>query len=401
MEHTQKDIKLILTCNSKGIVQQVVLDTDSMIDAAELPSGLHAIVSPDSLDALADFWLQVTNKGMVENVMLKLQISDIPTTYSFSGYLLDDKILLCGSNKISSMEKALTEILKINNEQQNHIRQAEKQLITQQQTIDKLHKGEGLLVDFSKLNNELVNKQRELTLTSNKILQLNKKLEKANENMKMFTYSISHDLKEPVRMISSFIGLLEKKYGSTLDDKANQYLHFALDGATRLNAMITDLLEFYRSSEISNNELTDLNEVVQDVTKILKSTIDEKNASITITQLPVLHGSFSGWRQVFQNLISNALKFTPDDRTPVIDITATQQNNVYQISVSDNGPGIAEEDQHTIFHLFKRAHSNKNLEGSGMGLAIVKRIVELYDAEIHVESELGKGSSFVIGVKKG
>lgn len=397
MKGSNRNIRLIISCDTKGIAEELLLDSDDFFESTEFPIGLPNLVAPDSLDALANLWLQVMDQSMEENFTINLQSANRKIKFTFSGYLLKDKVLLCGSNSIAQTEKVLSEIYQINNEQQNHIRRTEKKLINLQRT-EKREMNEGALNDFSLLNNELINKQRELAQKNAKILQLNKKLEEANENMKMFAYSVSHDLKEPVRMVTSFMNLFHKKYGNSLEDKANTYVNFALDGARRLDNMISDLLEYYRASGITSDEIVDLNKVVDDVIQLLQKQIEDRNAKITVSSLPVLKGSHTGWRQIFQNLISNAIKFVPDKRSPEIKISAIQVEKSWYISVSDNGIGIDSKLHDTVFQHFKRVHNNAEYEGTGMGLTIVKRIVENFDGDIKIESEPDKGTTFTISV---
>lgn len=393
----ESNIRLIISCNTKGIAEELILDSDNFFTSTEFPISLPTLAAPDSLDALADLWVQVMDKSMEENVSINLKSENRIVNFKFSGYLLKDKILLCGTTKIAHTEKTLGEILQINNEQQNLIRRAEKKLSLHQR-LEKREINEIMLNDFSQLNNELINKQRELAQMNTKILHLNKKLEKANENMQMFVYSVSHDLKEPVRTVNSFLSLFLKKFGGTLEGKSKTYFDFALDGARRLDNMINDLLEYYRASDIIADEIVDLNKIVHEVFLLLQKQIDDRNAKITISPLPVLKGSKTGWRQIFQNLISNAIKFVPVDRHPEIKISAIQTDNIWQISIADNGMGIDSKFHESIFNHFKRLHNKTEYEGTGIGLAIVKKIVENFDGDIRIESEPGKGATFIVSI---
>lgn len=379
------------------MVEQLLLDSDDFFEATEFPAALPSLTAPDSLDALAHLWLQVMDKSMEENISINLQSASRTIKFTFSGYLLKDKVLLCGSNSAAQMEKALSGILQISNEQQNHIRRAEKELINLQRT-EKQEMNEASLNDFSRLNNELINKQRELTQKNAKILLLNKKLEAASENMQMFAYSVSHDLKEPVRMVNSFMTLFQKNYGDSLDDDARTYVNFALDGARRLNSMITDLLEYYRASASAADETVDLNEVVNEVLQLLQKQTEDRDAKIVVSPLPTVQGSYTGWRQILQNLVSNGIKFVPNERHPEIKISAIQKDDTWQISVSDNGTGIDPKFHKTIFNLFRRVHASSDYEGTGMGLAIVKKVVENFEGDIALESEPDQGTTFTISI---
>ena len=396
MNSSNQEINLIISCNRKGIAEKIYLDSDHFFENITLPVGLHTLVHPDSMEALGELWMHVIDHTMVENILVTLQSENRSMVMSFSGYLLKDKILLCGNNKESSTEKVLSEMLEINNEQLNQIRSSQKELFKLKQDKKNWDMNESILNDFSQLNNDLTNQQRQLAQQNVKIMKLNKKMEIANENMNMFAYSVSHDLKEPVRMIHSFMGLIQKKYADQLDEKGKKFVDLAVDGSLKLNQMINDLLVYYRSTAPQVDELVDLNLVVEEIKLLLKRQIEEKKARIIASELPVITGSLTGWRQLMQNLVSNAIKFVPPGRTPEIRITAENLGQEWKISVADNGTGIDPDMQESVFKLFKRAHSENEYEGTGIGLAIVKRIVQSFDGDISIESEMDKGSTFVI-----
>lgn len=405
MENKKIDCKLILECSKQGVVKQIILDTGSLLKDIELPAGLHSLISPISLKDLGSFWLSIQENSMEENTLLNMNIKDNPTPLMFSGYLLKETVLLCGKTELTSREKTLEGIKEINNEQANHIRLAEKKVVNFQKLVDKNELNEDFLNDFTSLNNELINNKRELMRKNLKIESLNKELSAVNkelndvnENMSMFTYSVSHDLKEPVRMIESFLSLLDKKYRESLDQKGQAYIDFALDGANRLSKMMTDLLEYHQSSDVSSR--VDLNDVFLEVKNILKKKIQEKNAEVTSQKLPTLNGSPAGFLQIFQNLISNAIKFVPEDRTPIISIGLEEDDMHYTFMVKDNGIGIAENQRQDVFNLFKRLNAPQKYEGSGMGLAMVKKSIERMGGKVWMESEVDKGTTVFFTINK-
>ncbi|MFN3999963.1 sensor histidine kinase [Algoriphagus sp.] len=381
-------------------MQKIYLDTGSLLENIKLPIGLHGIVSPISISALGNFWLAIQEKSMVENTALTINYNDKKINYIFSGYLLEDSVVICGNTELTSTSKALEEIMLINNEQANQIRLIEKKTGTILQEIEKQKMNESFLNDFSSLNNELINNKRELIRKNQKIEFLNNELKASNENMSMFTYSVSHDLKEPVRMVKSFLTLLQKKLGDSLDPKGQSYMDFALEGADRLNAMMSDLLEYHQSSNLETSETVDLNRVFMDVQQILQSEITAKKVKINSGKLPVVQGSFTGFRQVFQNLISNAIKFVQEGKTPIISIYSEEKDSDFIITVKDNGIGIDENHMEDVFNLFKRLNPQEQYEGTGMGLAMVKKSIEKMGGVVWLESEKDKGSSFHISVKK-
>lgn len=400
MENKKINHKIILECSKQGEVEQIFLDTARLLENIELPVGLHSIVSPISIKGLGDFWISTQDKFIGENTMLSLSYNDKNLNYIFSGYLLKDTVLLCGKTELTYSERALEEIMLINNEQANQIRLTEKKVGNIQKAVEKQELNEAFLNDFSSLNNELVNSKRELMRKNQKIELLNKELNAVNENMSMFTYSVSHDLKAPVRSIKSLISIIHKKSGESLDQKGQSYVDMALESANKLSKMLDNLLEYHRSSNFSTSETVDLNEVLQEVKYILQNEIALKSFQINSENLPIIKGSSAGCLQIFQNLISNAIKFIPEERAPVVEIKVEENETHYKFMIKDNGIGIAENKSEEIFNLFKRLNSIKEYEGNGMGLAMVKRSVERMGGEIWLESEEGRGSTFYFTLKK-
>lgn len=236
----------------------------------------------------------------------------------------------------------------------------------------------------------------------NEDLQFQTKLLKAsNEWLEHFAYVASHDLQEPLRMVSSYLNLLKKNYDPILDEKGKKYISYATDGATRMRQMIADLLEFSRVGKIIKvAENIDLNQLVNEVILLFKKEIKEKKAFIKIGPLPTIHSPSSPIRQVFQNLISNAIKYCPPNQSPQINISSKELEDFWQISISDNGIGIDPQSQHSIFQIFHRLHTREEYPGTGMGLAITQKIIENLGGIIWIESELGKGASFHFNLKK-
>ncbi|MEX0882849.1 MAG: ATP-binding protein [Cyclobacteriaceae bacterium] len=393
-------IRIILKCNQNGAVFEVLLDHAGIFSEREIPVPVHELIAPDSLEALGDFWIKVLDKGMQEQTQLNITHFNDILKFTFSGYLIHENILLCGSTEYSAVEKVMDEMMLIYNEQLNRIRLAEKKIKMAQKKENNYDINELMLNDFSEINNELINKQRELSRKNTEVHRLNSELQAAKESMEMFAYSVSHDLKEPVRMVNAFISRLKKHYGEDLDEKGRKYLHFALDGAKRLDKMIADLLHFYRAANDKKYDLVDLNEVLDEVKLILQRQIQERKTKISHQNLPKISGSSTGLKQVFQNLIANAIKFVPGDRTPDIKIFAVEKDLFWEFQVSDNGIGIDKSHQEEIFKLFKQVGDLGKQEGSGMGLAIVKRIIEHMRGKIWLNSEQGKGTTFHFSLPK-
>ena len=239
---------------------------------------------------------------------------------------------------------------------------------------------------------------------------LNKKLEKrakelvtSNLELEQFAYVASHDLQEPLRMVTNFLTQIEKRYNDLLDEKGKTYIYFAVDGAKRMRQMILDLLEFSRAGKIDNKlEGVNINLLIKDILELHQKKIEETGAEVIVEELPEVAGSKTGLRQVFQNLISNSLKYSQHKNgiKPIISISSKDASDHWLFEIKDNGIGIDPEYFDKIFVIFQRLHDRSEYTGTGIGLAITKKIIESLDGEIWVKSEYGKGSSFFFTIPK-
>jgi len=235
---------------------------------------------------------------------------------------------------------------------------------------------------------------------NNRLKQRAEELAASNVELERFAYIASHDMQEPLRMITSFLQLFKKKYEDQIDETAEQYIHFAVDGADRMKKLITDLLEYSRiGSNKDSFEEVDIQALVNDVSAVFMNRIQETNAIIHFTNLPVLKGNKTQLFQLFQNLIGNALKYN-DKSIPEIEITGKDDGKYYLFSVRDNGIGIKPVFFEKIFVLFQRLHHKNEYSGTGIGLTVCKKIVERHNGKIWVESEPGIGSCFYFTISK-
>ncbi|WP_049923054.1 MEDS domain-containing protein [Halopiger djelfimassiliensis] len=226
------------------------------------------------------------------------------------------------------------------------------------------------------------------------------RLEKSNERLEQFAYAASHDLQEPLRMISSYLRLLERRYGDDLDADGEEFLEFAVDGADRMREMIDGLLAYSRVETRGEPfEPIELDDVLDDVLDDLRLRIDESDATITRDPLPRVEGDGNQLRQVFQNLLTNAITYSGDE-PPRVHIEAKQNGREWVISVHDDGIGIDPAETERIFEIFDRLHSREEYDGTGIGLALCERIVERHDGRIWAESEPGEGSTFSIALPR-
>jgi len=221
-----------------------------------------------------------------------------------------------------------------------------------------------------------------------------KELKEVNEELKRFVYAVSHDLKAPLRMVNSFTNLLERSLRKKLNGEEIEYMTYVTNGTKRMNLLLDDLRDYAMVNRGNvSPETIDLNLVVNQVKQNLYVNIEESEASINVSDLPAVKAVFTHMLQLFQNLISNAIKFRDEDRPEVI-IQSEERLDDYLIWVSDNGIGIEKEYIDQVFTLFKRLHTDEEYEGTGIGLALCQKIITNYGGEIWLDSELNKGTTF-------
>ncbi|MGF7119256.1 PAS domain S-box protein [Methanobacterium oryzae] len=226
-------------------------------------------------------------------------------------------------------------------------------------------------------------------------------LERSNIELQQFAYVSSHDLQEPLRTIASFTQLLERRYKGKFDSDADEFMDYIVEAAIRMKEQIEGLLEYSRvATKGEEFKPVDINIILNQTIKILHTSIKESNAIITHDELPNVKGDADQLQRVFQNLISNAIKFRKSEEPLKIHISARKENNEYIFSISDNGIGIEEQYSERIFTIFQRLHTREKYKGTGIGLSIVKRIIERHGGRIWVESSFGVGSTFYFTIPK-
>ena len=244
---------------------------------------------------------------------------------------------------------------------------------------------------LKKINETLEEQVKERT---QELSKSNIELKRSNKELKQFAYISSHDLQEPLRMVTSFTQLLERRYKGQLDNEADEYIEFIVEGAHRMKYLIDDLLTFSRlNTQAKKFENVNLETVLNEVLSNLTVSIEESNAIITHDPLPTVNADKTQMMQVFQNLIANAIKFQGSN-PPKIHISAHKDEKEWKFAVTDNGIGIDPEYQKQIFEVFKRLHTREEYPGSGIGLSVSQKIIRRHGGNIWVESELGKGSTF-------
>ena len=219
-------------------------------------------------------------------------------------------------------------------------------------------------------------------------------LARSNRDLEQFAYVASHDLREPLRMVTSYCQLLQRRYEGRIDEDADEFIHYAVDGAQRMQVLIDDLLAFSRAGRAASAfHLVSCGQVMEQVLFDLQVCIEEAEAEVNVSALPVVHGDPVQLAQVFRNLVSNAVKFR-GDRPPTLSVCAHRDGDLWVFSVSDNGIGIEEQHRVRIFEVFQRLHGRAEYAGTGIGLAIAKRVVEGHGGTIWVDSIPGEGSTF-------
>jgi len=219
-------------------------------------------------------------------------------------------------------------------------------------------------------------------------------LERSNRDLEQFAYVASHDLQEPLRKVSSFCQLLKRRYGGQLDERADSYIAFAVDGATRMQRLINELLAFSRVGRLTGGmESVDLNDVADAALGQLETVRDEVDAVVTVGELPTVRGEAPLLTQLLANLVGNALKFRRPGLRPEVTVTARPHPDGWEVSVADNGIGVEPEYAEKVFVIFQRLHSREAYPGTGIGLAMAKKIVEYHGGRIWLDSDRTDGAT--------
>ncbi|MFO7996250.1 MAG: ATP-binding protein [Dehalococcoidia bacterium] len=238
----------------------------------------------------------------------------------------------------------------------------------------------------------------ERKMVEEKLKQITAEMQRSNTELEQFAYVISHDLQEPLRMVSSYTQLLAKRYSNKLDADADEFIAYAVDGAKRMQTLLHDLLDYSRVGTRGKPfNLVNCEHVVVQAMANLKIAIEESGASVSYDVLPTIMADEGQLVQLFQNLIGNAIKFRREE-PPCVHISAQRRNSVVTFSVKDNGIGIKPQHSQSIFEIFRRLHTREEYPGTGMGLAICRKIVERHGGNISVTSQPGQGSTFHFSV---
>jgi len=268
---------------------------------------------------------------------------------------------------------------------------ANKELVLQNREKEK--RADELII----ANKELAFQNEEKRKRADELVIVNKELAfqvEVNKVLEQFTFVVSHNLQEPLRTVSNYLKVFDEDYSEILDDNARKYLQFADDSTKRMSTLLNSLADISRLGRNIKLSKVDCKKIIDEVIADLKSLIKSSNSKIEVTEMPMLNVYEVEMRQLFQNLITNAIKFQKKNIKPEIQIRSENINDKWKFSVSDNGIGIAPVHFERIFDIFQRLHTDEEYEGNGIGLSNCKKIVQLHHGEIWIESNLGQGSTF-------
>lgn len=264
-----------------------------------------------------------------------------------------------------------------------------------------------ILEDFSSEKSRLESVQKailnileDFDLEKGKVEAANYALSRSNAELEQFAYLASHDLQEPLRMVSSYVQLFAKRYEGQVDEKAQRYIRYAVEGAERMQTLISALLEYSRVGRQTQAGPVDAESALDQALSNLRPSLEESQAQVTRVPLPKVVAEHGQLVQVFQNLLGNALKFARREEPPQVHVGAILKGNQVLFSVRDNGIGIDPQFQERIFVIFQRLHSRSEYPGTGIGLSICKKVVERFGGQIWVESDLGRGATFFFTLPK-
>ncbi len=364
----------------KGIVQDITerkKAEEKIQSLANIVESSNDAIITISLDGIITSW----NKGAEQ-------------IYGYSSEeIIGKSVSILAPDNLKGETKKLIEKVKLGERIQRYrtsrLRKDDK-LIFASITLSPVFDSSGELVAISAITRDITERKK-----ADEVLKLKlEELARSNEELEQFAYVSSHDLQEPLWMITGYLQLLQRRYQGELDYKADKYINCAVEGAFRMQNLINDLLEFSRVTTITREpEFTDSEFILNQVLSNLKLFIIENKATVSYGSLPKIMADSIQLVQVFQNLIINGIKFH-GEKAPKIHISAEKKANEWLFSVQDNGIGIDPRCFKKIFEIFKRLHKREEYPGTGIGLAICKKIIEKQGGRIWVESELSKGSTF-------
>ena len=371
-------------------------------EALRIANTRYDIIAKATYDAVWD-WDLVTNQlfwgdGYYEHFGFDYDYK--PDIKSWMNHIYPDDV-----------EKVMEEVMSVINSDKESVYEGYYRYVKQDGSVAQVYDRGTVIRDGKGNPIRMIGAMRDITIlkqNESHLKDLNKQLEQradelaaTNAELEQFAYIASHDLQEPLRMVTSFLKLLESRYSDKLDDVAKQYIDFATDGAIRMRQLILDLLQYSRVGRDGFDRIEiDMNELISDVLSLNSNLLKDSDANITWDSLPMIQAARTPIVQLFQNLIHNAIKYRRTDVTPQIHIHAIETADHWQFSIKDNGIGIDSRYYDKIFIIFQRLHGRDEYTGTGIGLAICKKIIDNHFGKIWVESVVGEGSTFYFTIAK-
>jgi len=261
-------------------------------------------------------------------------------------------------------------------------------------TVQPIHDLEGKVTNYLAIKTDITERKR----TEARMAELMDELRRSNAELEQFAYIASHDLRQPLRMVTSYVELLERRLGDRLDQEEREFIDFARDGARRMDRLIVDLLDYSRIGRSTDlPEMVDLGEVLAETRQNLEVAIEEAAAVLRLPpSLPTIPGNYTELMRLFQNLIGNAIKYRAPGTAPAIEVSCHAEEGFWVLSVKDNGIGIPADQLDRIFGVFQRLHTRETYDGTGIGLAVCRKVAESHGGRISARSEVGVGSEFLV-----
>ena len=384
---------IALTCSPTGAILDIIRDDLGITHEPARGLPLTSLACAAGAAKMSTFLDAVRTDQMAFNWELNVTVGNQPTILQFTGgRARDGNLFVIGAATGEGVNHFYDELLEVGNEDAASVRALMKEHAIHTRAEDA--RDNLRYDDLTRLNNDLATAHRELARTTAELGRLNEELDRSNKELAQFAYVASHDLQEPLRMVSSYTQLLSRRYKGKLDSDADEFIAFAVDGASRMQTLINDLLAYSRvGTRRQEFEPTECEAAFDQALANLKTAIEECHAVVTRDPLPTVLADRMQIGQLFQNLIGNAVKYRGTE-PPQVHVSAKRSGSEWVFSVRDNGIGIDPQFAERIFVVFQRLHTRDEYPGTGIGLAICKRIVERHGGRIWVESEIGRGCTF-------
>ncbi len=421
---------IALLCDEQGALVKVLRDDLDLIAQDNSEQNLNisagqpwtALVDRGSLQKALNFLVEVKKKGATFDWEMNVPTERSVMSLHFAGAIAEDNMLIVGAKSSKDVMALYEEMMRISNQQTNTLRtvlknQSQTPTIGDEEEDERAAREErdnALYDEVTRLNNELVTMQRELARKNAELERLNEKaqreiakrkqmqeaLARSNSDLEEFAYIASHDLQAPLRKIRVFGERLKARYGDELEDRGRDYLNRMERAINRMQELIHDLLTYSRvTTDAKPFEEISLNQVIEDVVADLQVRIEETNGRVEVGELPSLDADAVQIRRLLQNLIDNSLKFHKAGQPPVVNVSGDMlesDENLCRVIVKDNGIGFEKKYLEKVFAPFQRLHGQSEYEGTGIGMATCRKIVERHNGHITAESEPDQGSTFII-----